>query len=506
MTGSLAMVMIDSTGINVALPHMQQDLALHQADLQWVINSYVLTLAATLVVGARLGDLLGRVRVFVAGILLFAAGSAAVALAPDLAFLLVGRVVQGLGVVLMQPASALLVTEAFPLPERGRAMAVYSGVSLCFMALGPLVGGALVQFLSWRVVFLINLPLAGVVLLLVRVVRPTDHRPPAQRLPGSSAVLLALGITTLVLGLQESHGWQWTSPWTLGLIGSGVLLLAGFVMIQLWLAQPLLDVRLVLDPCFTADTIVLFCSQFALTGQTAFLAIYLQKILGFSPLHAGLALLFQIGALALMAPVSGRMFDRLGVKVPAVLGLGLVTLAFFLEGLTFPGREFVGIAPSMVLLGLGLGLGLPATYTDGMSRVPGLKRAQAFGMLVTLRQLGGALGLAAIGTLVVAQERHQLGPIAARHAVSAEEKEKLQKLLVQAAQGQADAARTLIEHWPEAVDELKASGARSIAAGNYLSATIMAVGWLLIIAMMRPGRLIQESGGRIQESELFPDF
>ena len=358
----------------------------------------------------RLGDLLGRVLVFRAGVILFAAGSAACALAPALPVLLVGRVVEGLGGALMMPAAAVLVTEAFDPKDRGRAMGAYTAVGSVFLVLGPLVSGALIEYAGWRAVFLLNLPVAAVVLTLAWVAHPVDHLPPAQPLHIGSMVLLAAGLTALVLGIQESHRLGWTSLSCLGLIGGGLLSLVVFVFLQMRLAEPFLNTGLFLDPGFTADAAVLYCGQFALMGQTAFIAIYLQRILEFPPLQAGQSMLLFLVPGMVMAPVAGWLFDRFGVKVPAVLGMALVSLGFFLESQAFPSREFIRVAPCLVLLGLGLGLAMSQTYTDGMSRVPAARRGQAFGILDTIKQLGSTMGMAVIGTLVAAQERPGSAP------------------------------------------------------------------------------------------------
>jgi len=486
MAGALTMVMIDGTGVSVALPRIQRDLGLNQGALQWIITAYGLTLAATLATGGRLGDRIGRVRVFVCGVILFAAGSATCAVAPDLTVLLIGRVAEGLGNVLMIPAAAVLVTEAFDPRERGRAMGLYTAVGSSFMALGPLIGGALVEYVSWRAVFLVNLPVAAIVLTLVAIARPVERHPPAEPLKLGPIALLVSGLTALVLGLQQSHEWHWTSPLTLGLIGGGAGLLAVFVRTQLQTDAPLLDVRLFVNRGFTADVVVLFCAQFALIGQVAFNAIYLQRILHFAPLQAGMALLLFLLPWMLMAPVAGLVYDRYGVRMTAGLGMGLITLGFLLETQTFPMREFIWVAPCMILLGAGLGLAMPQSYTDGMGRVPAERRGQAFGMLDTMRQLGAAMGMAAIGTLVAAREVARLGPIADRNAASAVDQQALENLLLRAAQGQTDAGRELAQHWPAALEELKASGAQSIADGYYLGTAVTCVGLILALVLMRP--------------------
>ncbi|CAN5564030.1 MFS transporter [soil metagenome] len=484
MSGALTMVMVDGTGVSVALPHIQRSLGLDQGALQWVITAFSLTLAATLATGGRLGDLLGRVRVLVTGVLLFAIGSIVCSVAPNLIVLLTGRVLEGFGNVLMIPAAAVLVTEAFDPKDRGKAMGLYTILGSVFMVLGPIIGGLLVEFVSWRAVFLVNIPIAAVVLILVRIARPEDHPPIPQPLRISHTFLLMAALTALVLGLQQSHRWHWTSPWTIGLLVGGIALLAVFVWTQLKAAEPLLDVRLFTDRGYVGDAVVLYTAQFALIGQVAFNAIYLQNILGFTPFHSGLALLLLLLPWMLMAPVAGWLFDRFGLKLPAVIGMACVTLGFFLEAQTFPYRHFAYVAPCMLLIGAGLGLALPQTYTDGMSRVSPNRRGQAFGVLDTLRQVGSAMGMAIIGTVVAAQELPKLAPMAEKFATAPEEKAELQTTLLEAVRGQDGAGAKLRERWPAALNELKESGARSIADGYLVGSSVTGLGLLLALILV----------------------
>jgi MFS family permease len=301
-------------------------------------------------------------------------------------------------------------------------------------------------------------------------------------------IMLVAGLTALVLGLQESHAWHWTSPLTLSMIFGGIVLLTLFAASQWRLTEPLLDVRLFLNRGFTADAVVLYCAQFALIGQVAFNAIYLQNILNFPPLQAGLAMLLLIVPWMLMAPVAGMLYDRFGIRVPAVLGLSLITCGFLLETQTFPTREFLWVAPCMVILGMGLGLAMPQSYTDGMSRVTADRRGQAYGMLDTLRQVGAAMGIALIGTLVATQEVSRINEIADDYTTPPAHSDHLRDLLLGAARGHAAAADTLPENWPDAVADLKASGAQSIADGYYVGTFVAALGLIVAMVLMRQGR------------------
>jgi EmrB/QacA subfamily drug resistance transporter len=485
MCGAFVMTMIDATGVAVALPSIQKGLGLDQGQLQWIITLYTLTLAATLATGGRIGDQIGRLPSFVTGVLLFVTGSVICGLAPVLPVLLAGRLIEGLGNVLMVPVAAVLASEALGPAERGRAMSIYSAAGGASMVLGPLIGGALAQSLGWRAVFFVNVPVAAITLLLLLIARP---RVPARSHKGfdfKAAPLLIAALGMLVLGLQESHNWHWTSPQTIGLVGGGAALLGGFVVIQLGAADPLLDVRLFQYRYFSADAIVLFCAQFAVVGQSAFIAIYFQRILQFSPLHAGLAVVCLPIAWIVMSPVAGRMYDRAGVKRPVTLGLALIAAGFLLQVATLPLRDFPLIVPGLLLIGAGLGLAVPQTYTDGMAHVPAEDRGQAYGLLDTVRQLGGALGMAAVGTVVAGHQVARLAGIVAASAGTAADRATLAGLLRRAEQGQQTAAQALAAGWPGALPALRIAGAHSIADGFAVALAAVAAGLVLVVLLLR---------------------
>ena len=226
MTGSLSMIMLDQTVVTVALPSMARHLHLDAGAQQWVVNAYVLSLAALVACGGKLGDRLGRATTFRLGVLIFFVASAACGLAPDAATLIASRLVQGMGAALMMPASSAIVISAFPLWERGRAMALYAGISQVFLAAGPLLGGFLTEAVSWRAVFWLNVPVGIVALVMVRVARPDNQRLAASRLGRLDLALLTGGIGSLVVGIQQATAWGWGSPATLSAISCGLAALA----------------------------------------------------------------------------------------------------------------------------------------------------------------------------------------------------------------------------------------------------------------------------------------
>ena len=404
MTGSLAMVFLDATIVGVSLPTIQHDLGLGVGGGAWIVNAYLVALAGAMAIGGRVGDVIGRVRAFQLGVSLFAMASLGCALAPNGDVLIGARVLQGLGACLMQPASSAMVAGAFPEGKRGKAMAVYVGVPLLFMMLGPVLGGALTQWAGWRWIFGVNLPVAVAALVLVAIVRPIE--PVAERRPihWLSAAMLVTGLPALVFGLQEqtrpTDGMAtWIGP---AAIIVGAALVAIFTRLQFTLAAPLLDLRLFRDRTLLGQVAVLGLTQVATIGQNMFGPAYLQGALGFTPLQSGLAGLPLAVPALLLVHVAGRVYDRRGavgvVRVGSVLcvvGLGMITIGMLM-------RSYVVIAVGMTLHGSGMAFLMNPIQTDVVSRVPPAQRGESAGLAATARQVGNSLGVA-IAAMVLAR-------------------------------------------------------------------------------------------------------
>jgi EmrB/QacA subfamily drug resistance transporter len=422
MTGSLSMIMIDQTVVTVALPDMSRDLPLSANGQQWVVNAYVLALAALVAVGGKLGNRLGPVTCFRLGVIGFFAASVGCALAPhdDIgqSWMLVARGVQGAGAALMMPVSAVLVTNAFPVSQRGRAMAIYAGISQIFLATGPLIGGVLTEHVSWRAVFWLNLPVGLATLVLVHIARPPNDRH-AGRMRPLDVVLLVAGLASTVFALQQASQWGWGSGRTIGLLALGVALTSVFVWSQLRTSDPLVAVRLLGRRAFAGDLGVAFGIQFALLGAVLYSSLYLQDLLKFSPVSSGLAVLPFILPITVAAQLGGRWYDRAGVRPPVLIGLGLSALGFVAWTISLPHLTYIGQIPGMILAGLGLGLTLSPNNTDALGRADDSERTQASALLQTFRQLGGTVGVAVIGTIVLSYERAGTRAASPQHAADA---------------------------------------------------------------------------------------
>lgn len=408
MTGSLSMILLDQTVVTVALPSMGRELPLSPTGQQWVVNAYVLAMAACVALGGKLGDRWGGVTTFRIGVTVFCLASVACGLTPhgDLGepAIIVARAVQGVGAALMVPVSAAIVIDAFDVHSRGRAMAVYAGISQVFLAVGPLLGGALTESISWRAVFWLNVPVGLAALVLVQVARPVNIRAPRARIVPSAVVLLVSGLGLSVLAIQQASSWSWTSPRTLLTLAVGLAALVVFVVAQLRSADPLVDVRLFARRPFLANVIVLGLVQFGLLAVVLYASLYLQDLLRLSPIQAGSGVLPLIASLAVAAQLGGRWYDRAGVRPPALTGLAVATVGLAVWAVALPHLTYLGQVPGMVLTGLGLGLIMSPTNTDALGRVSTPERSQGSGIVQTVRQVGGTLGVAVIGAVIIGLE------------------------------------------------------------------------------------------------------
>jgi EmrB/QacA subfamily drug resistance transporter len=416
MTGSLSMIMLDQTVVSVSLPTMARDLPLSSTGAQWVVNAYVLAMAAAVALGGRLGSKLGPVTTFCAGVTTFFAASALCGLAPAGSigqdWMIAARVGQGLGAALMMPVSATIVMSAFPTRMRGRAMGTYVGISQIFLALGPLLGGACTEWLSWRAVFWINLPVGIAALVLVAIARPENPKQSRLRVSPLDTGLLVTGVAASVYALQQSATWGWSSPGTLGILGAGLATLAVFVRAQVHRDAPLVDVRLFRHRAFTGDVLVLFATQFGMLAMTLYASLYAQNLLGYSPVKAGFTALAMIVPLMIGAQLAGRWYDRSGARAPLLTGLSIATVGAAAWTLALPDIAYVSKVPGMALVGLGLGLVFSPINTDALSRVSPGARPQASGIVQTVRQLGGTLGVAVIGSVILAHENPHVAAVA----------------------------------------------------------------------------------------------
>ena len=412
LTGSLSMIFVDITVTAVAGPEIGREFGLGENGVSWIATSYLVTLAALMAIGGRLGDILGKRNAFWAGVIVFATASAVCGAATDGTMLYAGRVLQGIGACLMQPASASLVIENFAPGERGKAMGVYIGIPMSFFALGPVIGGALTEHAGWRWVFYINLPIAIAALALLGAARPTNRRSADRSFDIPSALMIATGLPLAVYALQAGAEagadgrLRMLEPRFLGMLGAGVALTSLFAHRQLSIARPLVHLDRFADPRLRANVLLVALMQFAMASLVVQGAIYARDVLGYTPQQAGMALMPMLVPVILVARRAGRLYDRIGVRPLARFGTVVATLGLAVWGLGCTAERYPVIATGMVLLGLGVAFIMSPANTDTLSRVDDATRGQLSGLVQTARQVGGALGVtfaAAVSGLATAQ-------------------------------------------------------------------------------------------------------
>ena len=397
----LFMIMLDNTVVNVALPSIERDLHVSISSLEWIVTAYALTFAALLITGGKLGDLFGRKRIFIVGIAIFTLSSLACGLAPSAGFLIGARAVQGVGAALMNPASLSIITATFPPRERGQAIGIWAGVSAMALAIGPLVGGLIVDNINWNWIFFINVPvgIAGVVVsqLVIKESRDTSHEQSVD-IPG--LVTSSAGLFALTYALIEGNSHGWSSPEILGLFAAAAVLLVTFVLVEHFQRLPMLDLSLFKIGSFTGANIVAMLVSLGMFGVFFYVSLYIQNILGFTPTEAGAAFLPMTILIILVAPLAGKASDRIGSRWLMGIGMTLVGISLLLYQRVGLASTFWTLLPSMLLGGVGMALTMAPMTAAAMSSVPVDKAGVGSGVLNSFRQLGGAIGIALMGAIV----------------------------------------------------------------------------------------------------------
>ena len=404
MCFALFMMMLDNTVVNVALPSIQEDLGASLSSLEWAVNAYTLSFGVLLVTGGRLGDIFGRRRMFLLGVTIFALSSATAGLAQDTTMLIVSRVVQGVGAALMMPATLSIVTNAFEPHERGKAIGTWAGVSALALAIGPVVGGLLTEHVSWRAIFYLNIPVAiGAIAATVFAVRESRDESVGREIDYLGVGALTVGLTALVLALIQGNAWGWGSVAIIGLLVLSVVALAAFVVIERRVPAPVVELPLFASRNFVGTNLVALIVTFAMLAQFFFVTLYIQDVLGYSPVETGLRFLPATLMIVLIAPLAGRMTDRIGPRWLIGAGLTIVSISLFWLTTIDTGTTYADIWPSFVLMGIGMALVMSPMSTAAMNAVAVEKAGVASGILSMNRMVGGTLGVAVIGAVFAAQ-------------------------------------------------------------------------------------------------------
>jgi EmrB/QacA subfamily drug resistance transporter len=409
MCFALFMVMLDNTVVNVALPSIQRDLHASLSALEWTMNAYTLTFAVLLITGGRLGDIFGRRRMFLFGVAVFGASSAAVGFAPSDLVLIIFRACQGVGAAFMMPATLSIITQAFPPQQRGTAIGTWAGVSALALAIGPVLGGVLTQDVSWRAIFFINPPIAvGAVAVTLFAARESRDQTVGRSVDIAGIAALTVGLTALVLALVQANSWGWGSPATLSLLVLCAVAAAAFVAIELRVRAPMLDFAFFSNRTSAATNIVAFLITFAMFAQFFFLTLYMQNVLHYTPIQTGVRFLPATVLIIVTGPLAGRLTDRIGARPLIVAGMLIVALALLIQAQITLHSGYGLLAGGFVLMGIGMGLVMSPMSTAAMNAVDRTKAGAASGVLSMSRMVGGAVGLSAMGALVAAIGRSQL--------------------------------------------------------------------------------------------------
>jgi EmrB/QacA subfamily drug resistance transporter len=396
---AIFMLLLDITVVNVALPDIQRQLHASFTDLQWVVDAYALTLASVVLVAGTLGDMLGRKRVFLSGVALFTLASALCGAATSPLFLNLARGLQGIGGAIMFAVSLAILTQEFHGKERGTAFGIWGATIGAAVAIGPLVGGALTSWLGWRWIFFVNLPIG--ILCVVGGLRVL-HESRNENHGGFDLfgfATLTGGLFSLVLALLRGNDWGWSSGRVVTLYILAVVLLVGFYFVERGRREPMLDFSLFRVPTFAGAQIVAFAISSSMFAQFLYLTLYLQNVLGLSPIQAGLRFLPLSVVSFFVAPVSGRLSARLPVRFLLGAGLGLVGLALVLMHGVTPSSDWTTLLPGFIVGGIGIGMVNPPLASTAVSVVPPQRAGMASGVNNTFRQVGIATGIAGLGAI-----------------------------------------------------------------------------------------------------------
>jgi EmrB/QacA subfamily drug resistance transporter len=487
MVFAVSMTFIDQTIVAIAIPKIQGELGLSNSGAQWVINGYLLSLSALFAFGGRLGDVLGRRRMVVTGVLVFAVASACCGLTPKgeiaEAWIIFFRVVQGAGAALMFPASVAIVIAAFPLSQRGRAMAIFFGVTGGLTAIGPLAGGFLTQW-TWRAIFWVNIPVAIVALVLIWRAKIDDEKHPAK-LDVRGTVLVSTAMGLIVLGLQQSSVWGWSSPATWACLLVGAAAMVAFVLWELRTETPLLRLEIFRNRNFSVDNAALMLMSIVFVPYFFFASIYAQVSLGKSSSEAGVYLLYFFLGFVVMAQVGGRILDRRGARPAVVLGSALGAVGFHLLANRLPDLSLHRQMVSILLAGGGVGLMLGPASTDAVNHAPSTSYSEVTGITQTVRNFGASLGLAVLGALLIDRDKTNVAHALRAKGVPAERAAHIASQVGSSSGGSGSGAHTGAAH------AIQLATAHSMSTVFQVMAAVMAATFVLTVFLYPRGRMTE---------------
>ncbi len=488
MVFAVAMTFIDQTIVAIAIPNIQRELSLSATGSQWVINGYLLSLSALFAFGGKLGDVLGRRRMVVIGVVGFAAASACCGFTPKgavaEAWIIFFRLAQGAAAALMFPAAVAIVVASFPLRERGRAMAIFFGISGGLTAIGPAAGGFLTQW-TWRSIFWINIPVALIALFLIWRSKPDNEaRPTPLDYRGTVLITGAMGL--LVLGFEQSSVWGWSSVGTWACLVVGALLMVAFVAWELRASEPLLRLQIFADRGFAVETAALGLMSIVFVPFFFFASVYSQVSLGKNSAHAGEYILYFFIGFVILAQIGGRILDKRGARPAVVGGCALGAAGFFLLAGKVTDLSLGAQTLDIMLAGAGLGLMLGPASTDAVNRAPSTSYSEVTGITQTARNFGASLGLAVLGAILIAQNRTNVSGALTKAGVPGSVAHKVASSFSAGAGG----GRSSSGQPPALVHDVRLAFAHSTQTIFYIMAGVLAATFILTLRRLPAGRVV----------------
>jgi EmrB/QacA subfamily drug resistance transporter len=404
---ALLMTALDNLVVGVALPSIRADLGGSIEALQWTVNAYTLSFAVLLITGAALGDRFGRKRMFVIGVGVFTTASALAALSPSIEVLVAARAVQGLGAALVTPLTLTLISEAFPPERRGVALGIWGGISGLGVALGPFVGGAVVQGIAWHWIFWLNVPIGLALIPVARRGLAESHGPDRELdLPG--LVLAAAGLLGLTFGIVRADSLGWTSMTVAGSIAAGLVILAGFVAWERRARQPMLPLRFFRSRAFTATNGLSFAMFFGTFGSVFLLSQFFQTAQGYGPFEAGARTLPWTAMPMIVAPIAGALGARIGTRPLMAAGLALQAVALaWIAAVSAPDTPYIEFIAPFVMAGTGMALVFPTAAATVLASVRPKEAGKASGATNAIREVGGVMGVAVLASVFAANGGYQ---------------------------------------------------------------------------------------------------
>jgi EmrB/QacA subfamily drug resistance transporter len=493
---SLLVISLDNTILNVALPTIERDLGASASQLQWIVDAYLLVFAGLLLTAGSLGDRFGRRRALFTGLAVFAAGSLLSAIAGSAGMLIASRALMGLGGAFIMPSTLSILTNVFPANERGRAIGIWAAVAGLGIAIGPVAGGWLIENASWHWIFLVNLPFTALALIAGTFLVPESKDPKGSPLDPAGAALSVAGLGSLLWAIIEAPSRGWTDGLILAAFAAAIALLAAFVAWERHTDHPMLDVKLFRNPRFSAASISITLVFFALLGSIFFLTQYLQYVMGYSALEAGVRIAPVALGMVIGGPLSARATERIGTKIVVAFGLATVAAGLGLLSNADVNSGYGLVFAALVVLGLGMSSAMAPATDSIMGSLPLARASVGSAVNDTTRLVGGALGVAVLGSLLSSgYGAHMDGAVS-----------NLPGPAASAAHDQLGAALQVAGRVGGSSGQLLADTARSAFVSGMHTAAFVAAGvalaGALVAALFLPARAAETSSERAPAADL----